>query len=309
MKVAFNTAAELRGAIDEMFGEFPVALYYGLDSVAPFPDFQSHGGIEMYYVWAGSGGYLVGDRIYALQPGSLMIIRPYTPHKVLQTDPGATIGRHVLIWQEQLLPEGAFAPDPHPLERMAGGGLHIQADDAHRERLERIYADIRDEWVHRRQGFGTMIRSSVQQLLTFAMRLHDETAQETQPPVNPDRVPKEIVYLVQYVGSNFQSPLPLARLAELVHMNPPYLTTLFRKHTGYTLGQFILLKRLHHAKKLLRETDQSVSDIAYDCGFGGVSYFIKRFKEEARLTPEAFRLAARSPQREALQLKLCTFVL
>lgn len=288
MQIAFDTATELKEAIDDLFAEFPAALYYGLDSIAPFPDFQSHNGIEMYYVWSGSGGYLVGNRIYPLKPGSLMIVRPYTPHKVLQTDAAHNVCRHVLIWKEELIPSAALEQSFQPLKLHKHDCVHIQANPEQQTSIEAIYKQIQCELTQKNSGFDTMIRCYIQQLLTIAQRI-DEQSERTDPSLTIPHVPKEIVYLVQYVGSYFQHRLTLTQLASLVHMNPPYLTSLFHKHTGFTLGKFIAQKRLHHAKKLLRETELSVSTIALECGFGGASYFIKLFKRQERMTPEAYR--------------------
>ncbi|SDD02377.1 AraC-type DNA-binding protein [Paenibacillus sp. UNCCL117] len=288
MRVSFDTAAELKHAIDELFKDFPVALYYGLDSVAPFPDVQSHNGIEMYYVWSGAGGYLVGNKIYPLQPGTLMLIRPNTLHKVLQTDLHQNVGRHVLIWKEQLLLGDSFIPDKHPLHTLTEDCMFVQADAEHRLKIEAIYRSIQEELTEREAGFATIVQSLVKQLLMLTYRLHLK-AKEAVIDLKSMQLPKEIHYLVQYIGSNFQEPLTLERLAELVHLNPSYLSTIFRKYTGCTPHKFLTLKRVHHAKKLLRETELSIGAVAQESGFNDASHFVKVFKQHEQATPAVYR--------------------
>ncbi|MNL81108.1 HTH-type transcriptional activator Btr [compost metagenome] len=72
-------------------------------------------------------------------------------------------------------------------------------------------------------------------------------------------------------------------------MNPSYLSTLFHKHMGMTLSRFITVKRLHYAKKLLRESSLSVTDIAYLSGFNHHTYFNRMFKKQEQISPLAYR--------------------
>lgn len=68
---------------------------------------------------------------------------------------------------------------------------------------------------------------------------------------------------------------------------------LFKKHTGYTIGEFLTIKRIHHAKKLLRETQLKISEVCYQSGFNDGSHFAKVFKSHEKLTPHAFRKVTR----------------
>jgi mannose-6-phosphate isomerase-like protein (cupin superfamily) len=126
MQVAFNTAEDLSHAVDELFSEFPFLLYYRLNSVAPYPGFQSHDGIEMYFIEEGSGNYLAGNQVYPLQPGTLMIVRPYTLHKVLQTEVNQVICRDVMMWKEQFIRSAWPVGVEYPLNVMPSDGCRIQ---------------------------------------------------------------------------------------------------------------------------------------------------------------------------------------
>ena len=52
---------------------------------------------------------------------------------------------------------------------------------------------------------------------------------------------------------------------------------------------YVISLRINHAKLLLSETDQSVTDIALECGYTDFNYFSKQFKKLTHLSPSEFR--------------------
>jgi AraC-like DNA-binding protein len=290
MQISYPTSREQRLATEKMLADFPILLSYRLDSVAPFPYVQSHSGIEIYYVNEGEGCYLVGNKICALQAGVLIVIRPYTMHKVLLTDSGNIISRHVLTCDPQFIQPSRGESEALPLMTSDLEFLYVQTGGRLRERIEQLYANIHMELSEQGAHFKTIVRSMAHELVLLAHRLHTKPdAALFQQEVRS--IPEEIVYLVQYIGSNFQEKVTLDSLARTVHLNKTYMLTLFKKYTGHTIGDFLLLKRIHHAKKLLRETQLKVAEIGYRSGFNDGSHFTRMFRNHEKTTPLAYRKA------------------
>ncbi|MDF2648783.1 MAG: AraC family transcriptional regulator [Paenibacillus sp.] len=288
MQIAFDTTEDLSNAVDELFHHFPALLYYHLDSVAPFPGIQSHNGIEMYYIEAGFGNYLVGDQVYPLKPGTLMIIRPYTLHKVLQTDVDPIICRNVLMWKEAFIKDSWNEPLPYPLDDLPGDSCRVQFPPELQGRITNLYSSIHHELTRRNRGYEAVVHCLIKELLLLTYRQFHEEDKENRLQSHND-LPEEISFLVQYIGSNFHHDISLKELGRLVHLNPSYLSSAFHKYAGLTIMKFIAVKRLHHAKKLLRETKLSVTEIAYLSGFNSHSYFISMFKKTENQTPASYR--------------------
>lgn len=80
----------------------------------------------------------------------------------------------------------------------------------------------------------------------------------------------------------------VASLAADVHLNPSYLSTLFRRVTGTTLGEYSLSRRLEYAARLLEEGD-SVMSAAERAGFCDVYYFSRIFTNRMRMTPSEYK--------------------
>jgi len=83
--------------------------------------------------------------------------------------------------------------------------------------------------------------------------------------------------------------ISLSELASRVHLNEAYFSRAFQQQFGVPPIQFLLEVRLRHAKRLLGESDLTVSEIAYKCGFGSVHYFSRFFKKREQLSPTQYR--------------------
>ena len=78
-------------------------------------------------------------------------------------------------------------------------------------------------------------------------------------------------------------------VAEKLHVSPGYLSSLLRTLTGQNTQQHIHNKMIEKAKEKLSATDLSISEIAYELGFGYSQSFSKFFKTKTRLSPLEFR--------------------
>lgn len=96
--------------------------------------------------------------------------------------------------------------------------------------------------------------------------------------------------LVQ-IDTDLSADLTLAKQAQLLDMNPSYLSTLFKKETGLTLTEFVTKRRIEHAVFLLNSTNMQIQTIAQYCGIEDVCYFTKLFKRHIGKTPSEYRNA------------------
>lgn len=90
-----------------------------------------------------------------------------------------------------------------------------------------------------------------------------------------------------------QGPPPVTYLADALHLSPNYLSRLLRTLTGQSTKQFILSQVIELAKEKLSTTSLTMSEIAYDLGFGHPQSFSKLFKSQTQLSPRQFRYAVR----------------
>ena len=93
----------------------------------------------------------------------------------------------------------------------------------------------------------------------------------------------------KYVEEHFGEPLTLEELSQVVDLSPTYLSTIFKKDTGMTFLEYLSKVRMDMAKKLLKETNDTVADICGKVGYSDVRYFTKTFTKYAGLKPKEYR--------------------
>jgi AraC-like DNA-binding protein len=93
----------------------------------------------------------------------------------------------------------------------------------------------------------------------------------------------------RYILEHFSDEISHRELAARVHLAPVSYCRLFKKVTRKTCTAFINEIRLGHACRLLMESEDSITEIAFACGFRNLSNFNRRFKERYGVSPRAYR--------------------
>ena len=81
----------------------------------------------------------------------------------------------------------------------------------------------------------------------------------------------------------------MVEYAELLNITPKHLTRSIKQSTGNTPMDFIQKMLILEAKVLLKETNHSVSEIAYQLSFEDTAYFNRFFKQHTGIAPASFR--------------------
>ena len=102
---------------------------------------------------------------------------------------------------------------------------------------------------------------------------------------NSERIEK--VY--NFVKDNFHNKIKLEDAADLVNMSVVSFTRLIKQRTGKSFVDFVNEIRLGYATRLLIESNKSVSEICFECGFNNISNFNRTFKKKQGSTPSEFR--------------------
>ncbi len=98
-----------------------------------------------------------------------------------------------------------------------------------------------------------------------------------------------VLKATEYIQNNIYSRITVTDLAEHVGIKPEYLSALSRQHLNCTLMQYIAQRKIAEAKKLLRFTDKSLSEIANLLCYSSQSHFQRQFKKIRGITPEEYR--------------------
>ena len=111
------------------------------------------------------------------------------------------------------------------------------------------------------------------------------------------RQSNEIDRAKQYIHDHFREPISQADVAEHAGFCPTWLSRQFKKIAGITFVEYVQQMRIEEVKKLLSETDKSITTIALESGFNSFSQFHRVFRKFEKTTPSQYRERLASPQR------------
>ena len=96
-------------------------------------------------------------------------------------------------------------------------------------------------------------------------------------------------FSVNYIKSNLHLGVTVFELCQAVGISQQYLYKIFKKETGMSPKEYISAERLKAAKKLLQDTNFSITQIAESTGFDSVLTFSKFFKKQTGISPSTYR--------------------
>jgi AraC-like DNA-binding protein len=102
---------------------------------------------------------------------------------------------------------------------------------------------------------------------------------------NSDRIEK----IYNFVRENYGNRIMLEDAANLLNMSIVSFSRLIKQRTGKSFIDFVNEVRLGYATRMLIETNKSVSEVCYECGFNNISNFNRTFKKKQNCTPSEFR--------------------
>ena len=121
---------------------------------------------------------------------------------------------------------------------------------------------------------------------TFLQSFHSCTYEQVK---NRSVAKIYVDFSVNYIKVNLHLPLNVTDLCEKLGVSQPYLYRIFKQETGCSPKQYILSRKLEHAKTLLTQTNFTVSRISDSVGFSDVLEFSKFFSKQTSLSPTAYR--------------------
>lgn len=93
----------------------------------------------------------------------------------------------------------------------------------------------------------------------------------------------------QYVKDHIQEEISMGDIADVVYLNPQYMVRMFKKQEGISILEYITNTRIEMASELLRETDDSIYEVAELVGYSNYSYFSRVFKKITGRTPQQYK--------------------
>ena len=259
---------------------------------ADFP-LHAHPHCEVFYFIKGNGYYTVEGRDYPLSPGNILLLRDGEIHK-LHIAPDAPYERMAIHFPLDAILEQSspFAPLRSLfLDRSPGCGnlFAPQRGDSAEFLLACLSRICRP--CHSKEEFDLRLKAHLPPLLTELRSLSEEQA--TASP-SPHREGNALLpEIIDYINRHLTELEGLSELEHRFFFSKSTLNRLFSESTGSTVWEYVVIKRLHAARRMLQD-GKSAALAAAACGFGDYSAFYRQYR----------RIFGESPRRERKSAKI-----
>ncbi|MCR5452957.1 MAG: AraC family transcriptional regulator [Lachnospiraceae bacterium] len=100
--------------------------------------------------------------------------------------------------------------------------------------------------------------------------------------------------IIRIIQLKYSEPITIAQIADLCGLNRSYMSRLFSNATGNSIQGYLIKYRMKKAMQLLKETDDTVQNIAYLVGYSDIFTFSKAFKKISGQSPTDYRVSMSS---------------
>ncbi|GIN59764.1 hypothetical protein J8TS2_40830 [Lederbergia ruris] len=95
--------------------------------------------------------------------------------------------------------------------------------------------------------------------------------------------------VLNFINKHYKDDISVDQIAELVNLNPSYLSRIFKQNVGITIVEYLTRRRLTESKILLTNSNYTIREIAAQIGYNNVNSYIRFFKKYEGITPGEYR--------------------
>lgn len=128
------------------------------------------------------------------------------------------------------------------------------------------------------------------------------TKQQTRPEAR-GLSPHTLGRVLDYIQEHLAQTLTQAEIAAMVYISPYHFARQFRRATGQSLHQYIIIQRLEKAAQMLLAGPYTIAEIALQVGFTDQSHLYRHFKRYFGVTPRTFVARRTNVQLESTNIQ------
>jgi AraC-like DNA-binding protein len=267
---------------------FHLAIY---DNDETYPDMPTHwhDEFEVLYGIKGNTEVRIGEDVFIIEEGQVIII----PSKYIHSSNSFNkpFFFHAIVFNPDML--ASILPDACKMnyidpiiEHRINYTLHLTGKVDWEKHIILYVKNIIRYYYEKPMGYELGIKGALNNIFF-------ELISNNQVRRKPDRKKKSelerLKNTIIYIQNNYSNKISVTKMADKCNMSSYYFCRFFKKVIGMSPFDYLNNYRIQEAAKLLKETNSSITVIAYEVGFNDSSYFSKIFHKYKRCTPSEYR--------------------
>lgn len=231
------------------------------------------------------GSINVDGRIFHLRPGDVFLVKPYQFHFYMEMQSERLSWLFLTFETRNPKPFDVFANTPIPLSHdLCDEAVSIAELYTSRETLDEVTLDM-----------TTFAASGLlNKLRAYSLNRSRELIESPAYPTVGYELVDKINSLLE---RRLEESISIIQIAEALALSESHLRKRFKILTGISLGSYLVHYKLNRAVKLLVHSDDSLTQIALDCGYESLAAFSRSFKKQLGSSPSTYRKTARFEKR------------
>jgi AraC-like DNA-binding protein len=257
--------------------------------------YHQHPEVEIVLIEKSSGRMVIGDTPGEFGPGQLYLFPANLPHLFLNLPTGKNVRRKAWSRVIQFLPDFPGEdfwqmPEMRGISRLwprASRGLRWEGRAAAGAsgKMDEVFSSRGAGQIAALIGLLEYLASNVRRGVPLASRGYSSMSS----PVTSERMRRVLDYLHRELAGGVR----VAEAARVAGLSVSGFGRFFQQQMGATFVAYVIDLRLAEAKRLLMESDLTIAEICFRCGFGNLSNFNRHFQARNRTTPSGFRSKVR----------------
>ncbi len=242
-----------------------------------------HKEIEIIYVLQGESIAYADKQKYHLKNGDTFISFPHQIHYYKTLQPGEYL---VIIFSPDIIHTPGI-----DLYRCTPNSNCVSAEDGVLPRLFEMLLQADGPYKETAvTGYLNIIMSTLLSHFTYQTSVTDRNS--------------TLFSIADYCYRNFRDNITLTSAAETLHLSKYYISHLINRDLNQNFNQYVNDLRIAEACSQLRDTENKISDISEDIGFGTIRSFNRAFKDVMGVTPLEYRLTNKDVRNTSVHIQI-----
>lgn len=264
---------------------FPIMLY----NCGSFAPYHWHPEYEFIYMLSGSATYHMGTNIITLSEGDCCICKGGLLHSIMFHD-RLTTSAYAIVFDVSFILNTIDSCN----QFFSGEYVINSKFSTNNEKEKNITNTVKEICdVLKNKSFGYELEVKMLLIKVFSDVFKYGLYKQKLEISQEGNIHTTLMSAIQHIHTYYYEKIPIQSLAALTGYSVSHFGRLFKASIGKTPDEYIIRYRLYKACESLRNGDKSVLEIALDCGFSNVSYFIKTFKKKYGCTPHQYSISAK----------------
>ncbi|MEA2069312.1 MAG: helix-turn-helix domain-containing protein [Verrucomicrobiota bacterium] len=259
----------------------------------PQPEFplHTHGFDELVIILKGTAEHVVDTQPFTVRSGDVFVVSGQHEHEYREMHGLAlanilfdadSLGMHQ--WDIRALPGFHALFELEPLLRAQQKfNSRLQLTELQLNRTSELLHGLTRESKSRSPGYRVMAKGLFMQLAVFLSRCYAEE------PADKSLDLLRLGDAIAHIETHYTEKITLDELARKAHLSTRHFQRIFHDGIGRSPIDHLMHIRVQKAAELLRGTDRTVTDIAFECGFQDGNYLTRCFRKVMNQTPGQYR--------------------